>query len=271
MGLIIQVDTATIFAWNTLEHSRDTEVVVEERKKVANALIVHEEDNITFLDLLEYYFAQSEDILKKDERLELSIKPKRAVDTSCLRVIELLVASAEHIKERWLATMEKWGDVYETILQRVENLADMASTGLGLRAETFREAGRYGYPGSYVWARNTGRRISVQIPERNYLLVQAGVQLEYLSCGLIKAGYHEVVVNDKTIVVIEQRKREHPSRLLIRILSTFLWHLSSDYDLEPIPALAEHSRAIRTAYINLEKDDGEETVYGPMKFGQQVR
>ncbi|KAG7452315.1 Clavaminate synthase-like protein [Guyanagaster necrorhizus] len=372
-----------------LSQSRDTEVVVEECKKVANALIVHgalllrdsrvsEEDNITFLDLLEDYFAQSEDILKKDERpelsyqvgvtLELTEKPKCAVDTSCLRVIERLersqrpvdisahnsdpkcrffwkmgvtpppyqtqfpclnapnvVPQAEHIKERWLPTMEKWG---MSMKRAVENLADMASIGLGLRAETFREAGRYGphilaptasdlvkygeqntilagfhtdlnfltihgrsrYPGLHIWARNTGRRIAVQIPEGNYLLVQAGKQLEHISGGLIKAGYHEVVVNDKTIAVcilfnyymlsitltrvlevIEQRKREHPSRPLIRISSTFFWHLSSDYDLEPIPTLAEHSRAIRAAYISLGKDNGEDTVYEPMKVGQQVQ
>lgn len=69
------------------------------------ALVLHdsrvaEEDNTTFLDLLEDYFAQSEDELKKDERPELSYqvgvtlenteKPKCAVDEPCLRIIEKL-------------------------------------------------------------------------------------------------------------------------------------------------------------------------------------
>jgi len=41
----------------------------------------------------------------------------------------------------------------------------------------------------------------VRIPPGNNLLVQAGKQLEHLSGGLIKAGYHEVVVNDNTVDV----------------------------------------------------------------------
>ena len=59
-----------------------------------------EEDNSTFLDLLEDYFAQPEQDLKRDERPELSYqvgvtlenteKPKCAVDEPCLRIIEKL-------------------------------------------------------------------------------------------------------------------------------------------------------------------------------------
>jgi isopenicillin N synthase-like dioxygenase len=59
--------------------------------------------------------------------------------------------------------------------------------------------GRSRYPGLHIWARNTGKRIPVRIPSGNNLLVQAGKQLEHLTGGLIKAGYHEVVVNDNTI------------------------------------------------------------------------
>ena len=63
--------------------------------------------------------------------------------------------------------------------------------------------GRSRYPGLHIWARNTGKRILVKFPPTGrYLLVQAGKQLEHLSAGLIKAGYHEVVVNDSTIAVI---------------------------------------------------------------------
>ena len=62
--------------------------------------------------------------------------------------------------------------------------------------------GRSRYPGLHIWARNTGKRILVQFPPTGrYLLVQAGKQLEHLSGGLIKAGYHEVVVNEPTIAV----------------------------------------------------------------------
>ena len=61
--------------------------------------------------------------------------------------------------------------------------------------------GRSRYPGLNVWARNTGKRIPVKIPPGNNLLVQAGKQLEHLTGGLIKAGFHEVVVNDATLAV----------------------------------------------------------------------
>ena len=66
--------------------------------------------------------------------------------------------------------------------------------------------GRSRYPGLNIWARNTGKRIPVRFPPTGrYLLVQAGKQLEHLSGGLIKAGYHEVVVNESTVEVIPSR------------------------------------------------------------------
>jgi hypothetical protein len=97
-----------------LQQGRDSAEVKAECTKAANALITYgalvlhdsrvaEEDNIVFLDLLEDYFAQPEEILKKDERPEFSYqigvtlenteKPKCAVDEPCLRVIERLAPS----------------------------------------------------------------------------------------------------------------------------------------------------------------------------------
>ena len=61
--------------------------------------------------------------------------------------------------------------------------------------------GRSRYPGLHIWARNTGKRIPVKIPPGNNLLVQAGKQLEHITGGLIEAGFHEVVVNEQTLVV----------------------------------------------------------------------
>lgn len=185
----------------------------------------------------------------------------------------------------------------------------MAAAGLGLPVETFREAGRYGphvlaptasdldkygaegtilagfhtdlnfltihgrsrYPGLHIWARNTGRRIAVKIPPGNYLLVQAGKQFEHLTGGLVKAGYHEVVVNDKTVQTIQRRRQQFPDRPLIRISSTFFWHLSSDFDLEPIEELATRAKALRLEQMNLGKDEGDEIEYPAMKVGQQVQ
>jgi isopenicillin N synthase-like dioxygenase len=131
--------------------------------------------------------------------------------------------------------------------------------------------GRSRYPGLHIWARNTGNRIPVKIPPGNYLLVQAGKQIEYITGGLIKAGYHEVVVNDKTIETMAKRQKEHPDRPLIRISSTLFWHLNSDFDLAPIPALAERARQVRLNQLNLGRDEGKESEYPPMKVGHQVQ
>jgi isopenicillin N synthase-like dioxygenase len=95
--------------------------------------------------------------------------------------------------------------------------------------------------------------------------------LEHITGGLIKAGFHEVVVNQATIDTIEQRKTDFSDRPLIRISSTFFWHLSSDYNLAPIPALAEQAQKVRAEQFNLGKDEGEEVVYPEMKVGEQVQ
>lgn len=351
-----------------LHNPRDSVEVQAECVKAANALItygalvlhdsrVSEDDNTTFLDLLEDYFAQPEEDLKKDERPELSYqigvtlenteKPKCAVDEPCLNVIERLAPSerpldikghepdpkcrffwrmveappyetqfpglnadnitpdAPHIKERWGPVMNQWGT---SMKNAVEGLTQMAAVGLGLPADTFKDAGRYGphllaptasdlqkygkvntilagfhtdlnfltihgrsrYPGLHIWARNTGKKIPVKIPQGNYLLVQAGKQLEHITGGLIKAGFHEVVVNESTVKVINDRKEKFPNRPLVRISSTFFWHLSSDYDLVPIPELKEKAKEVRAAQFNLGKDEGEEVEYPALKVGDQV-
>jgi isopenicillin N synthase-like dioxygenase len=185
----------------------------------------------------------------------------------------------------------------------------MTAVGLGLPATHFSDAGKYGshllaptssdlqkygekdtilagfhtdinfltihgrsrYPGLNIWARNTGNRIAVKIPPGNYLLVQAGKQIEHITGGLIKAGYHEVVVNERTIETIERRKTELPDRPLVRISSTMFWHLSSDHDLAPIPELQEKARALRADQLNLGRDEGEEVEYPAMKVGHQIQ
>ncbi|KAK8041589.1 hypothetical protein PG994_014596 [Apiospora phragmitis] len=364
-----------------LQRPRDAPEVVAECQKAANALItygalvlhdsrVSEADNTTFLDLLEDYFAQPAEDLRRDERPELGYqigvtlenteKPKCAVDEPCLQVIERLDPAERPLdigahepdpKCRFFWRMmdappyetqfpfpqcrehharcaayqgpvgadhgpvgnldeERGAKANElTGICSVTSLAGMAAVGLGLPAEAFMDATKYGphllaptasdlskygkkdsilagfhtdlnfltihgrsrYPGLHIWARNTGKRIPVKIPEGNYLLVQAGKQIEHLTGGLIKAGYHEVGVTQATLNVIERRKREFPDRPLVRISSTFFCHLSSDYDLAPNPVLADRARRIRAEQFNLGKDEGEEVAYHDMKVGQQVQ
>ncbi|KAE9398445.1 Clavaminate synthase-like protein [Gymnopus androsaceus JB14] len=299
-----------------LSQPRDSIAVLQECEKAADALITYgalilrdsrvaESDNDAFLDLLEDYFAQSQSDLQRDERPELSYqvgvtlenteRPKCAVDEPCLKIIERLEPSERPLdisahspdpKCRFFWKMGEGGD-----------LADMAATGLGIKPDTFRNAGKYG---PHILAPTASdlvkygqkdnilagfhtdlnfltihgrsrRRLPVKIPQGNYLLVQAGKQLEHITGGLVKAGYHEVVVNDQTIEVIERRKVENPDRPLIRISSTFFWHLSSDYDLTPIPSLAERSQVLRASQIELGQYVMDEPIYEPMKVGQQVQ
>ncbi|KAH6973215.1 hypothetical protein BKA56DRAFT_635127 [Ilyonectria sp. MPI-CAGE-AT-0026] len=217
-----------------------------------------------------------------------------------------VVPDAPHLKDRWTPAMNQWGS---SMTNAVSKLAEMAAVGLGLPAQYFSDAGRYGphllaptasdlqkygskdtilagfhtdlnfltihgrsrFPGLHIWARNTGNRIPVKIPPGNYLLVQAGKQIEHITGGLIKAGYHEVVINEKTLDTIERRKRELPGRPLIRISSTLFWHLGSDFDLVPVPELAEKARKLRTLQSKAGKDEGQETEYPAMKVGHQVQ
>lgn len=87
----------------------------------------------------------------------------------------------------------------------------------------------------------------------------------------MKAGYHEVVVTERTQAVVAARKAAHPDRPAIRISSTFFWHLASDVDLAPLPALAEQARTLRARKAAQGLDEGAVVQYEPMMVGQQVQ
>ncbi|KAJ1536174.1 hypothetical protein HK096_000347 [Nowakowskiella sp. JEL0078] len=93
--------------------------------------------------------------------------------------------------------------------------------------------GKSRYPGLSIWVRS-GRKLQVQIPS-GCLLVQAGKQLEYLTGGYIKAGYHEVVVTNGTLEAIERQKQKQ--RPLWRISSTLFFHIASDQVLKPLKGI----------------------------------
>jgi hypothetical protein len=69
---------------------------------------------------------------------------------------------------------------------------------------------------------------------------------------------------------MERRKTEVPDRPLIRISSTLFWHLNSDFDLAPVPDLAERARKVREEQRLLGRDEGAEATYPPTKVGHQV-
>ncbi|BGO90406.1 hypothetical protein NBRC10512_004109 [Rhodotorula toruloides] len=303
-----------------LSLTQAAEALIEYGALIAKDSRVSEQENERFLDLLEEYFAQDEQDLRKDLRpevhfqvgvtLENTEKPKCHSYDPCKAIIasldpeerpldleggkadpkcrffyrmgetpprtdfpslrmENVIPSA--FASTWQESMDRWGT---QIKQSVEGVSEMLAVGLGLPQETLLEAGRYGshllaptatdlrkygrvgeifagfhtdlnfltihgrsrFPGLHIWARNTGKRISVKLPP-GHLLVQAGKQLEHFTGGLILAGYHEVVCTPATLAALAARPSDSPA---IRISSTFFWHLSSDYTLSP-RSFVEHT------------------------------
>lgn len=84
----------------------------------------------------------------------------------------------------------------------------------------------------------------------------------------MKISYVDQHIHFQTI---EKRKAAFPDRPLIRISSTFFWHLSSDYDLIPMPLLVNKAKELRDEKIAAGKSDGDEVVYQPLKVGELVR
>ena len=91
--------------------------------------------------------------------------------------------------------------------------------------------GRSRFPSLYIWTRNTNQRIGVEIPPGYNFLVQAGKQLEHITGGLIKAGFHKVVVTDETIAVSDSDANiflcTHLA-FLIRLLNDGGWNSQID-------------------------------------------
>lgn len=125
----------------------------------------------------------------------------------------------------WAAVMDEWGG---RMLETVATVAEMLARGFAMAPDTFTRRmqlgphllaptgvdldkhgdigtvfagyhydlnfltihGKSRYPGLHIWLRN-GDRIPVRIPD-GCLLIQAGKQMEWLTGGFVKAGFHEV-------------------------------------------------------------------------------
>jgi isopenicillin N synthase-like dioxygenase len=170
---------------------------------------------------------------------------------------------------QWTEVMNTWGGL---MLQCVSTVAEMAAIGFGLPAETFSKMMKYGphllaptgsdfnkfgqlgsvlanyhydlnfltihgksrFAGLFVWTRD-GKRLAVKVPN-GCLLLQAGKQFEWLTGGHVLAGFHEVVVAEKTLEAIEAAKKAGKS--LWRVSSTLFGHMASDSTLEPLGKFA---------------------------------
>ena len=89
--------------------------------------------------------------------------------------------------------------------------------------------GKSRFPGLYIWLRD-GTKLQIKVPE-GCLLLQAAKQLEHQTGGQIFAGFHEVVVNEDTLIAIEKAKKE--GRSLWRVSSTMFSSIRYDEMLQP--------------------------------------
>lgn len=101
--------------------------------------------------------------------------------------------------------------------------------------------GRSRYPGLFVWTRS-GKRLPVVVPQ-GCLLIQAGVQLEYLTGGAIRRGMHEVVVTQETCAAAERAKKD--GKCMWRVSSTLFAHVRSDASLDPLEKFGNSEEAVQ--------------------------
>lgn len=190
---------------------------------------------------------------------------------------------------QWEGVMDKWGGL---MLSALETVAEMMALGCDLPRDTFTSLmnhgphllaptgsdfnrwgakgtvmanyhydlnfltihGRSRFPGLFVWTRE-GQKLEVKVPP-GCLLIQAGKQAEYLTGGHLLAGYHEVVVSDRTVAAIESAKESGKS--LWRVSSTLFGHIASDQVLAPLPKFSNPESRAKYPSTKAGKQVGEE-------------
>jgi isopenicillin N synthase-like dioxygenase len=187
--------------------------------------------------------------------------------------------------DSWVDTLDTWGN---KLIQAVFVLAEMVAVGLNLPKNIFTNLltngphllaptgsdlnknglgtilagfhqdlnfltfhGKSRYAGLFIWLRN-GTKQPVSIPD-GCLLVQAGMEIEHLTGGYIQAGYHEVVVTEKTVQQVEQAKLA--GKPLWRISSTLFSHVASDNILSVVYGTEEEKREKKERYPDISAGD----------------
>jgi len=169
-------------------------------------------------------------------------------------------------------TMDSWGN---KMLNGCETAARMAALGFGLDENILVEKMKYGghllaptgsdlakfdpntifagfhydlnfltihgksnYGGLFIWLRN-GSKKKVKVPD-GCLLLQAGIQFEYLTGGEVLCGFHEVVYTHDVYEQIQKIKEENKGKnesdrkILWRISSTLFSQIRQNVVLEPL-------------------------------------
>jgi len=173
---------------------------------------------------------------------------------------------------QWEATMNGWGN---KMLSACEVAAKMTAVGYKLPENTFYDLMKYGghllaptgsdlakfeegtifagvhydlnfltihgksnYGGLYIWLRN-GKKMKVKVPD-GCLLLQSGIQFEYLTGGKVLCGFHEVVYTKEVQDLVNKTKEENKKKpenerkSLFRISSTLFSQIRQNVTLQPV-------------------------------------
>jgi len=170
-----------------------------------------------------------------------------------------LLASVFTVAEMLAVGLDLPKDTFSSILQNGPHLlaptaSDLNKHGLNTILAGFHQDlnfltfhGKSRYSGLNIWLRD-GTKLPVAIPN-GCLLVQAGMQIEHLTGGYIKAGYHEVVINERTLEQAARARDE--GRPLWRISSTLFSHVASDNMLTVLIGTDEEKTVSRQKYIDI--------------------
>lgn len=205
----------------------------------------------------------------------LGPQPSTSTFTTDVPELNKIAVVPAEFETEWRSVMDMWGG---RLLAALNVTAEMLALGLGLPRDAFREKmelgphllaptgadmakygtqvgstmagyhydinlltihGRSRFPGLFVWT-SMGKRIPVAVPP-GFLLVQAGIQLEWLTAGAIERGMHEVVVTEKTKQALESALER--KAIPWRVSSTMFGHVRSDASIAPLGHLAKGERA----------------------------
>jgi isopenicillin N synthase-like dioxygenase len=171
----------------------------------------------------------------------------------------------------WEATMNMWGGymidtcllaaemitqglgLKEPLVDKIKNAAHLlAPTGSDLKKNKVGDVfagfhydlnfitihGKSNYPGLSLWT-TSGEKFKLEIPE-GCLFMQAAKQLEWLTGGIIKAGFHEVIYEESTAKKMEENLANGKTHW--RVSSTLFSQVCQDIILQPDPSLANEVR-----------------------------
>jgi isopenicillin N synthase-like dioxygenase len=171
----------------------------------------------------------------------------------------------------WEQKMDKWGNM---MISACMTAAEMTALGLGIEQETFSSKMKQGphllaptgsdltkndngtvfagvhydlnfltihgksrFPGLFIWLKD-GTKMAVKVPD-GCLLIQSGIQIEWMTGGYIKAGFHEVIYTDATKEIVNKRMEENKDAHVWRVSSTLFSHIKFDQSLAPLESLKE--------------------------------